>query len=96
VQQNVQLLPDVTAEWLINQSGTIRAMFFYRENTDFLNTNTSGAFGRTKRSGASLSYRKEFNTLGGSNDDAKKKKPKIPIKQEANKPAENASNTKEN
>ena len=83
VQQNVQLLPDVTAEWLINQSGTIRAIFFYRENTDYLNTTSSGTFGRTRRSGASLSYRREFNTLDGD-DDKKKAKPSRP-KAEAKK-----------
>ena len=40
IQQNVQFLPDVTAEWLINQSGTIRASFFYRQNLDYLTTST--------------------------------------------------------
>jgi hypothetical protein len=73
IQQNVQFLPDVTAEWLINQSGSIRASFFYRQNLDYLTTSTTGA-ARTKRSGASISYRKEFETVreffGG-----KKKKP---------------------
>ncbi|MGZ8552719.1 MAG: translocation/assembly module TamB domain-containing protein, partial [Chitinophagaceae bacterium] len=62
IQQNVQFLPDVTAEWLINQSGSIRASFFYRQNLDYLTTSTTGA-ARTKRSGASISYRKEFETL---------------------------------
>ncbi len=75
IQQNVQFLPDVTAEWLINQSGTIRASFFYRQNLDYLTTSTTGA-ARTKRSGASISYRKEFETIreffGG-----KKKKPEV-------------------
>ncbi len=63
IQQNVQFLPDVTAEWLINQSGTIRASFFYRQNLDYL-TSTSSSAARTKRSGASIAYRKEFDTLG--------------------------------
>lgn len=62
IQQNVQFLPDVTAEWLINQSGTIRASFFYRQNLDYLTTSTTGA-ARTKRSGASISYRKEFESI---------------------------------
>src|SRR5690606_337353 len=62
IQQNVQFLPDVTAEWLINQSGTIRASFFYRQNLDYLTTTTSGA-ARTKRSGASIAYRREFDNL---------------------------------
>ena len=63
IQQNVQFLPDVTAAWLINQSGTIRASFFYRENLDYLITSATGA-AKTKRSGASISYRKEFETIG--------------------------------
>ncbi len=79
IQQTVQLLPDVTAEWLINPSGTVRATFFYRENVDYLNTTSTGSFGRTRRAGASLSYRKEFNSLGESsnkNRPAKKTNPK--------------------
>ncbi len=59
LQQTIQYLPDVTAEWLINQSGTIRVSFFYRENLDYLTNNN-----RNKRSGASISYRKEFDNLG--------------------------------
>ncbi len=62
IQQSVQFLPDVTAEWLINQTGTIRASFFYRQNLDYLTTSTSGA-ARTQRSGASIAYRKEFESL---------------------------------
>ncbi|MEJ0102118.1 MAG: translocation/assembly module TamB domain-containing protein [Bacteroidota bacterium] len=94
VQQNVQLLPDVTAEWLINQAGTIRAVFFYRENTDYLNTTSSGTLGRTKRSGASLSYRKEFNKLG-ADDDKKKTKTRNP-KPVANKEDEEKEKDKGN
>lgn len=63
IQQNVQFLPDVTAEWLINQSGTIRASFFYRQDLDYLTTSSTGA-ARNKRSGASISYRREFDTPG--------------------------------
>lgn len=62
IQQNVQFLPDVTAEWLINQSGTIRASFFYRQNLDYLTTSSTGA-ARTKRTGANIAYRKEFDSL---------------------------------
>ncbi len=62
IQQNVQFLPDVTAEWLINQSGSIRASFFYRQNLDYLTSSSTGA-ARTKRSGASIAYRKEFDNL---------------------------------
>ena len=63
IQQNVQFLPDVTAEWLINESGTIRASFFYRQDLDYL-TGTSSSAARNKRSGASIAYHKEFDTLG--------------------------------
>lgn len=63
VQEALRLLPDVTLEWLINQSGSIRASFFYRENNDFLASSTSGTPGRAKRIGANLSYRKDFDRL---------------------------------
>lgn len=62
LQQNVQILPDVTAEWLINPSGTVRASFFYRKNIDYLTTNSSGA-ARDQRVGAGISYRKDFDHL---------------------------------
>ena len=77
IQQNVQFLPDVTAEWLINESGTIRASFFYRQSLDYINSNTSGA-ARTKRSGASISYRKEFESLREFFGKNKNKQP-VPI-----------------
>jgi hypothetical protein len=53
-------LPDVTAEWLINKSGTVRATFFYRQNVDLLSS--GGA--RVSKSGSTISYRKDFNTFG--------------------------------
>ncbi|MGC4034679.1 MAG: translocation/assembly module TamB domain-containing protein [Chitinophagaceae bacterium] len=95
VQQNIQLLPDVTAEWLINQNGTIRATFFYRENTDYLNATSSGTFGRTRRSGVSLTYRKEFNNLG-TDDDKKKRKEEPQQKAEAKKDEEDKQKDKGN
>src|SRR4029079_14695816 len=55
IQQNVQFLPDVTAEWLINESGSIRASFFYRQNLDYRTTSSTGA-ARTKRTGANIAY----------------------------------------
>jgi hypothetical protein len=70
-------------EWLINQSGTIRASFFYRENTDYLTTatNTGGA-GRARRIGGGLTYRRDFDKIG---DIFKKRnnrtKPKPPVQQ---------------
>lgn len=73
IEQNVQFLPDVTVEWLINQSGTIRASFFYRQNLDYLTSTSTGA-ARTKRSGASIAYRKEFDNLREFFGGKKKKK----------------------
>jgi hypothetical protein len=83
IQQNVQFLPDVTAEWLINESGSIRASFFYRQNLDYLTTSSTGA-ARTKRTGANIAYRKEFDTLNELLGGKKKrnKKPQTPPPQE--------------
>jgi hypothetical protein len=69
-----QLLPDVTLEWLINPSGTVRASFFYRENPDYLSNGTSGGLGKDKRIGANISYRKDFDSFG----DIFRKKKKTP------------------
>ena len=82
IQQSVQLLPDVTMEWLINQSGTIRASFFYRENTDYLTTTTGGLPGKARRYGTSLSYRKDFDRLGDIFKRKKSKKAPLPPVQE--------------
>lgn len=95
IQQSIQLLPDVTMEWLINPSGSIRASFFYRQNADYLtNTNGSGP-GRATRYGGSLTYKKEFNTLGelfrGKKNKNKPLTPNIPpptTAPEATKPEE--------
>jgi hypothetical protein len=59
LQQNIQLFPDVTVEFLINKSGTIRATFFYRQTPEI------GAYtsNQTQRAGANLAYRRDFNSL---------------------------------
>ncbi|MGZ8538050.1 MAG: translocation/assembly module TamB domain-containing protein, partial [Flavisolibacter sp.] len=59
--QIVRLFPDVMLELMVNKSGSIKATFFYRENTDFFSS-VSGA-GVPRRFGASIGYGKEFNTL---------------------------------
>ncbi|HSU28943.1 MAG TPA: translocation/assembly module TamB domain-containing protein, partial [Chitinophagaceae bacterium] len=74
IQQSIQLLPDVTLEWLINESGTIRATFFYRENSDYLSTSTSGGPGRAQRYGGSVTYRKDVDKLIDIFKGKKKKK----------------------
>ena len=74
VQQSILLLPDVTMEWLINPSGTIRASFFYRTNADFLTASTSASVVRSRRAGASLSYKREYDKLSDFFGGSKKKK----------------------
>jgi TamB, inner membrane protein subunit of TAM complex len=73
VQQSILLLPDVTMEWLINPSGTIRASFFYRTNADFLTASTSASVVRSRRAGASLSYKREYDKLSDLFGRSKKK-----------------------
>ena len=63
-QEKIQFLPDVTTEWLINDKGTIRATFFYRENLNFEPTSTGTVSTKNKRVGAGIAYRKEFNHFG--------------------------------
>jgi hypothetical protein len=69
LQQKFQFLPDVTAEWLINPPGTIRATFFYRQNLDFVNESSPSnpsavTTGKNRRIGGGLAFRREFNRLG--------------------------------
>jgi hypothetical protein len=61
-QQSAQLLPNASIEILLNKSGTFRANLFYRQNIDYLTTNSSGA-GKTNRAGLGFSYRKEADTI---------------------------------
>lgn len=62
LSQSIQLLPDVTMEWLLNPSGSLRVGFFYRKSNDFLSNNAGSITGR--RAGGSLSYQKEYDRLG--------------------------------
>lgn len=62
-QVSSDLLTNVTTEFLINKSGSIRASIFYKENVDLL-TGYSNSAGKSRKYGTSLSYRKDFNRLG--------------------------------
>jgi hypothetical protein len=62
VKQDRTFLPDITVEVLINESGSFRALFFYRENTDYLTTASSTK--TQKKTGVGLSYRKDFDHIG--------------------------------
>jgi len=63
IQQIVRIYPDITIEFLINKTGTLRANVFYRQNADFV-TGTSASGVIPKRYGASIGYGKEFDGLG--------------------------------
>jgi hypothetical protein len=69
-QQNFLFLKDVTMEWLINESGSMRFSFFYRENADYLSSGT-GSSGKASRIGGNVSYRRDFDRF---RDIFKKKK----------------------
>lgn len=55
--QKLQFLPDITAEWKIRPDGKMMLTFFYRDNYNYL----SGTGARQNRSGASISWRKDFD-----------------------------------
>ena len=63
VQQNQSsafpFLPDVTAEWRLTPDGKFRLTFFYRENI----LTSEAVRGKQNRSGTSISFRKEFDTI---------------------------------
>ena len=62
LEQTLRVLPDVSADFLINKSGTFRITLFYTKNNDpVLNQVQNGRIGQS--TGAKLSYRKEFNSL---------------------------------
>ncbi len=94
VAQSLQLLPDVTLEWLINQSGSLRASFFYRENADYLTATVGGGSGKsTKRFGGSFTYRKDFDKLS---DIFKRKKKNLPPEPEPSPEADVPKEENEN
>lgn len=55
--RTLPFLPDITAEWKITPEGRLLLTFFYRDSYNYL----AGAGVRQNRSGASISYRKEFD-----------------------------------
>jgi len=57
--QNLQFLPDITAEWKVRADGKVVLTFFYRDSYNYM----SGVGARQNRSGASISYRHDFDRL---------------------------------
>jgi hypothetical protein len=73
--RNLQFLPDITAEWKIREDGKLLLTFFYRDSYNYL----SGASARQNRSGASISYRREFDRVSELWRGQRKKKATPPI-----------------
>lgn len=75
---NLQWLPDLTVEVILSQDRKIRGIVFSRNNLDI----TAGAVGRLSRQGASLSYRKDFDSFSifrkNKKTDTKKLQPAPP------------------
>jgi hypothetical protein len=57
---NLPFLPDITAEWKITPDGKLALTFFYRDSYNYLIPQGI----RQNRSGASISYRREFEHAG--------------------------------
>ena len=58
--KNLPFLPNISAEWKVTQDGRLLLTFFYRDTYNYLTS-----FGaRENRSGASISYRREFDHTG--------------------------------
>lgn len=70
--KNLQFLPDITAEWKIRQDGKLVLTFFYRDSYNYQAGNVGA---RQNRSGASISYRRDFDKFGDLFQGDKKKKP---------------------
>ncbi|MBS1565566.1 MAG: translocation/assembly module TamB domain-containing protein, partial [Bacteroidetes bacterium] len=60
---NLQFLPDVNAQLKLTPDGKFVLNFFYRQNTGYGGTNNNVTLGKQSRSGASISFRKGFDSL---------------------------------
>ncbi len=67
--RNLPFLPDINAEWKVTPDGKVVLTFFYRDSYNYL----ARAGIRQNRSGASISYRREFEKLGDLLENKKKK-----------------------
>ncbi|SEP36977.1 translocation/assembly module TamB domain-containing protein [Niastella yeongjuensis] len=73
--KNLQFLPDISADWKIRQDGKLVLTFFYRDSYNYL----SGTGARQNRSGASISYRRDFEHLSELWRADRKKKIRPPL-----------------
>jgi len=68
---SIPFLPDITADWKIRPDGKVVLSFFYRETYNY---NQPGVGNRQNRSGASISYRRDFDRISQLWRGDKKKK----------------------
>ena len=66
---NLQFLPDITAELKLRPDGKLLLTFFYRDSYNY-----QSASGKQNRSGAGISYRRDFEYIGDLFKSDKKKK----------------------
>ena len=62
---NFQWLPDLNVEVVLSKDKKLRAIVFSKNSLDI----SGNAFGRRNRQGVSISYRQEFDTFFGKNED---------------------------
>ncbi|MBL7699941.1 MAG: translocation/assembly module TamB domain-containing protein [Chitinophagaceae bacterium] len=72
--KNLPFLPNISAEWKVTPDGRLVLTFFYRDTYNYL-TNFGA---RENRSGASISYRREFDHSGELWKKKKVQKPAAP------------------
>lgn len=82
---NLQFLPDITAELKLRPDGRLLLTFFYRDSYNY-----QSASGKQNRSGAGISYRKDFEKFSDLwRSDRKKKKNSAGMGKTANVNADN-------
>ncbi|MFM7838569.1 MAG: hypothetical protein ACKO6K_03300, partial [Chitinophagaceae bacterium] len=71
---NLQFLPDFTAEWKLRPDGKLLLTCFYRDSYNY-----QSVTGKQNRSGAGISFRRDFEKIGELwRSERKNKKPKNP------------------
>ncbi|MEO8584286.1 MAG: translocation/assembly module TamB domain-containing protein, partial [Flavitalea sp.] len=90
--KNLPFLPDISAEWKITPDGKLALTFFYRDSYNYLTggpiasgtpTSSGGAGVRQNRTGASISYRRDYETIGELLQSKKKKLQDVKIVRKA-------------
>lgn len=76
---SLQFLPDIAAELKLRPDGKLLLTFFYRDTYNY-----QSATGKQNRSGASISYRRDFERLSDLWRNDRKKKKSQPVQRVAN------------